>query len=180
MKLATALADGDVGLDLLKDSHLPDLRRACAEDRDIWAIYPFSMLDEHFDTAVERMESFHQMQGWVRYAAFQAGRLVGMTSYINPDPANGVVEIGGTYFVPSVRGTKYNATAKRLMIDHAFACGFRKIEFRVDTRNARSLRAVAKLGAVHEGTLRQNRITWTGYIRDTAVFGLLASEWQGR
>ena len=37
--------------------------------------------------------------------------------------------------------------------------------------------AVLKLGATHEGTLRKNRITWTGYVRDTAVFGLLREEW---
>jgi RimJ/RimL family protein N-acetyltransferase len=68
---------------------------------------------------------------------------------------------------------------KKLMIDHAFACGFTRIEFRVDTRNKRSMAAVLKLGAKHEGTLRRNRITWTGYVRDTAVFGLLEEEWHG-
>jgi len=64
------------------------------------------------------------------------------------------------------------------MIDRAFACGFTRIEIRVDTRNSRSMAAVLKLGATHEGTLRRNRITWTGYVRDTAIFGLLKDEWR--
>ena len=49
--------------------------------------------------------------------------------------------------------------------------------FKVDTRNRRSQAAVAKLGAVREGVLRRDRLTWTGYIRDTVVFSILDHEW---
>ncbi|MBV7255953.1 GNAT family N-acetyltransferase [Pacificimonas sp. WHA3] len=178
--LGTALADGDIRLAPFQDTHLPALRQACAEDQDVWDIYPYSMLGAHFDVAVARLAQLAEAGSWVRYTAFHEGRLVGMTNYINPDKANGVVEIGGTYFVPSVRGTAFNGAIKRLMIDHAFAAGFRRVEFRVDARNGRSQRAVEKLGAVREGQLRRNRVTWTGYVRDTVVFGLLADEWQAR
>ena len=34
-----------------------------------------------------------------------------------------------------------------------------------------------KLGAVQEGILRQDRETWTGRIRDTVIFSILADEW---
>jgi RimJ/RimL family protein N-acetyltransferase len=101
-----------------------------------------------------------------------------MTSYINPN-SHGVVEIGGTYIEPSVRGTGFNDLMKKLMIDHAFACGFRRIEFRVDARNKRSAAAVLKLGAKLDGTLRQDIVTWTGHVRDTHVFGLLQEDWNG-
>ena len=135
------------------------------------------MLGEDFEAAIAQ---FHQLSRWVRFAVIDSSRdtLVGMSSFIDPDPF-GVVEIGGTYIAPSVRGTGFNRAMKKLMIEHAFACGYRKIEFRVDTRNGRSMAAVLKLGAKQEGVLRQNRITWTGYIRDTAVFGLFESEWAG-
>ncbi len=63
------------------------------------------------------------------------------------------------------------------MLDHAFDCGAVRVQFRVDTRNRRSQAAVAKLGAVREGVLRQDRLTWTGYIRDTVVYSILAREW---
>ncbi len=69
---------------------------------------------------------------------------------------------------------------KTLMIEHAFDCGFRRIEFRVDARNARSQAAVLKLGARHEGLLRAERIIWTGHVRDTALFGLLRADWEGQ
>jgi RimJ/RimL family protein N-acetyltransferase len=63
------------------------------------------------------------------------------------------------------------------MLSRAFGSGFRRVEFRVDARNARSQAAMAKLGAVREGVLRADRITWTGHVRDTVLFSILATEW---
>ena len=171
------LAEGEVRLEPLAERHMDGLRAACAADPDIWEIYPHSMLGEHFDSAIEARGRFHATRDWVNFAVLRGRDVVGMTSYIDPDAANHVVEIGGTYIAPEVRGGPFNAAIKRLMIDHAIACGFTRIAFRIDTRNGRSMRAVEKLGAVREGTLRKDRVTWTGYVRDTAVYGLLAEEW---
>ena len=38
--------------------------------------------------------------------------------------------------------------------------------------------AMKKLGAVREGVMRADRITWTGHIRDTVLFAILRDEWQ--
>lgn len=177
-RLAKPLADGNIRLELLDERHREGLRIACAADPEIWEIYPFSMLGEHFDSSLDRMASFHATRDWVNYAVLDGDEVVGMTNYIDAGNVQRVVEIGGTYIAPRLRGGPFNATMKRLMIEHAIACGYTRIEFRIDTRNARSMAAVAKLGATYEGTLRKNRITWTGYVRDTAIFGLLADEWQ--
>lgn len=63
------------------------------------------------------------------------------------------------------------------MLDHAFSNGAARVQFRVDTRNQRSQAAVMKLGAVREGVLRRDRLTWTGYLRDTVYFSILDREW---
>jgi len=107
----------------------------------------------------------------------KGGRLVGMTAFLNYLPARQTVEIGNTYYLPDVRGTGLNRRVKRLLLDRAFVCGMRRIEFRVDDRNARSKQAVRKLGAKQDGLIRAERITWTGHVRDTALFSLLADEW---
>jgi RimJ/RimL family protein N-acetyltransferase len=65
-----------------------------------------------------------------------------------------------------------------MMLRRAFACGIRRVEFRVDARNGRSLAAMKKLGAVEEGVLRSDRITWTGHVRDTVLFSILKEEWE--
>ena len=176
VELETPLVDGDVRLEPFVAGHVDGLRAACAQDREIWAIYPVNMLDNGFE---EQLKAFHGEDGWVRFALCHGDKVVGTTSYIHPSLANGTVMIGGTYIEPSVRGTNFNRRTKVLMIDHAFACGYWRVEFSVDTRNVRSMAALKKLGATQEGVLRKNRTTWTGYVRDTAMFSILREEWTG-
>jgi N-acetyltransferase len=76
-----------------------------------------------------------------------------------------------------VRGGPANPEAKMLLLAHAFASGAVRVQLRVDARNMRSQAAVAKLGAVREGVMRRDKITWTGYIRDSVVFSILSDEW---
>jgi RimJ/RimL family protein N-acetyltransferase len=171
-RLFVPLAAGDLRLEPLGEDHREALRAACAQDQDIWHIYPYSMLGDHFDPA------FDTMLAGARhcYAVFDGDALVGCTSWYALDAANKAVAIGGTVLAPAVRGGPFNLRLKRLMIDHARACGIVRIVFDVDTRNTRSAAAIRKLGAKLDGVLRQNRITWTGHVRDTAVYSLLPGE----
>ena len=80
-----------------------------------------------------------------------SGRVVGMSSYFTASVKHGGVEIGATFLHPDVRAGAFNPEAKLLMLRHAFDCGAVRVQFTVDTRNARSQAAVLKLGAVREG-----------------------------
>ena len=163
-----------IRLELISEGHREPLRSACALDLDIWDIYPVSMIDEHFDPTFDTMLPVGNR---IALIAFQNDIVVGTTSYLAVDPTHHLLEIGGTYFAPSVRGSGFNTIVKHLMINRAIGCGFTRIELRADARNTRSCAAIAKLGAVKEGVLRRNRITWTGYVRDTVVYSILADEW---
>ena len=171
-RLFVPLATGDLRLEPLAENHREALRQACAQDSDIWVIYPYSMLGAHFDPA------FAAMLDGARhcYAIFDHDVLVGCTSWYALDAPNKAVAIGGTFLAPAVRGGPFNLRLKRLMIEHARACGIVRIVFDVDTRNTRSAAAIRKLGARLDGVLRQNRIIWTGHVRDTAVYSLLPGE----
>jgi RimJ/RimL family protein N-acetyltransferase len=172
--LGDAMEAGDVRLEPLAEAHRADLKAACAEDKEIWSIYAVSYDPGHFDASFEALLARPNGQG---FAIFSGGRLVGMSCYIGIEPERGVLEIGNTYYLPALRGSGLNRAVKDLMIGRAIDCGFRRIEFRVDARNARSQAAMAKLGAVHEGVIRAERITWTGHVRDTVLFSILAREW---
>ena len=176
MNLADPMQEGEVRLEPLQERHREELRRVCAEDPDIWAIYPMCFYGDRFDQAFDKC----LRPGSVAFAVYSHGDLAGMSSYLDVEPKHGSVQIGRTYFAPRFRGTGFNAAVKRLMLDRAFGAGFRRAEFKIDTRNRRSMAAVEKLGAIAEGTLRKNLITWTGYVRDTAVYSILAEEWQER
>jgi RimJ/RimL family protein N-acetyltransferase len=169
-ELHRPLADGTLRLEPLDDAHREPLRAACAADAEIWQIYSVSMLGAHFDP------TFAMLRRRAAYAIFDGDRLVGCTSWYDHDAPNKAVAIGFTYLHPDVRGSGFNLRLKRLMIGHARACGIVRIVFDVDVRNQRSQAAVRKLGARLDGVMRANKITWTGHVRDTAVFSLLPGE----
>lgn len=172
--LYVELRDADLLLEKLNDRHREGLRAACAADSEIWAIYSSNFGPDNFNTAFGALLGHeHRMP----YAIVADGRIVGMTAWLRPDWTAQTVELGNSYLCPDARGTGLNGRIKRLMLDHAFGVGIRRIEFRIDERNARSQAAVRKLGAVKEGVLRAERITWTGHVRDTGLFSILADEW---
>jgi len=166
------LGGGAVAIAPLVEAHREELRAACAADSEIWDIYPVCLVGAAFDPNFDAILSTANR---LPFALLADGVVVGTTSWWL-DAANAVAELGGTYIVPVLRGTGYNRAHKLLLIDHAFDLGIRRIEFRIDVRNTRSCAAVLKLGARREGTLRRNRVTWTGHVRDTAVFGLLPDD----
>jgi RimJ/RimL family protein N-acetyltransferase len=176
MSLGAPMADGDLLLEALTDNHRAALKAACAEDLDIWPLYATSYDPEHFDESFDRLRSRPDGQA---FAILVDRHLIGVSAYLRIDEAGGVLEIGNTYYLPALRGTGLNRRVKDLMLRRAISEGFRRIEFRVDSRNARSQAAMAKLGAVREGVVRAERITWTGHVRDTVLFSILANEWTG-
>lgn len=112
----------------------------------------------------------------VRDAA--TGAAVGSSSYMDIDPPNRALEIGATWYDPRVRGTHVNPACKLLLLHHALEeLGCIRVTLKCDGRNVHSQRAIAKLGAVREGTLRKHRITQTGYERDTVYFSVTREEW---
>ena len=145
------MAAGAVRLEPLAEAHRAALKAACAEDLDVWQIYSISFDPDQFDANFDMIRS---RPDWRCFALFHEDRLVGMSSFIGIDEARGVLEIGCTYYAPAMRGTGFNARVKDLMLARAFACGFRRIELRVDARNGRSQAAVAKIGGVRDAFAR--------------------------
>jgi len=163
-------------LEPLTEPHRAALRAACEADADIWTLYPFSMTGAAFETWWSGVRQRVQAKTTLAYAVVADGNVVGCSLY-TLDPQSRRVEIGNTYLRPSVRGGPVNPDAKRLMLAHAFDSGANCVQFRVDALNTRSRAAVLKLGARQDGVLRADRITWTGRVRDTVVFSILADEW---
>ena len=100
------------------------------------------------------------------FVLFEGDELAGMSSFLGIDETRQVLEIGGTYYRPHLRGTGFNRRVKDMMLKRAFDCGIRRIEFRIDRDihwhykeslpyhpNALTLHAYdAKDGVLHEGT----------------------------
>ena len=173
-RLAQPMAGDNCRAELFSEAHRAGLKAACAEETEIWAIYSTPFDPVHFDASIDALADVPLNHTFV---LFNGDELAGMSSFIGIDEARQVLEIGGTYYRPHLRGTGFNRRVKDMMLKRAFACGIRRVEFRVDRRNERSQAAMKKLGAVREGVLRADRITWNGHVRDTVLFSILRDEW---
>ena len=174
-ELSRPMTGDGCSAELFSDKHREALRAACAEDRDVWEIYANNFGPDGFDGSIERYTSNPNNRTFV---LFEGAELAGMSSYLGIDEGRQVLEIGGTYYRPQLRGTGFNRRVKDMMLRRAFDSGIRRVEFRVDIRNGRSQAAMKKLGAVREGVLRADRITWTGHVRDTVLFAILRDEYE--
>ena len=172
--LAEAMRGDECRAEPFSDSLRAGLKAACAEDTEIWAIYSTPFDPEHFDASIDKLVAHPANRVFV---LFDGDELAGMSSFLGIDEARQVLEIGGTYYRPHLRGSGFNRRVKDMMLTRAFASGVRRVEFRVDARNGRSQAAMKKLGAVREGVLRADRITWNGHVRDTVLFAILKDEW---
>jgi N-acetyltransferase len=85
----------------------------------------------------------------------------------------------GSWYAPEAWRTGVNREAKLLLLSYAFdelACV--RVEFHTDAPNLRSRTALEQLGATFEGVLRAHQITRDGRLRDSAIYSIIASEWE--
>jgi N-acetyltransferase len=106
-----------------------------------------------------------------------SGRAIGSTRLLDVRPADRQVEIGSTFLGREYWRTPANTESKYLFLRYCFeALGCVRVALKTDGRNVRSQEAIARLGAVREGTLRRH-MTVRGYQRDTVYFSILDDEW---
>lgn len=108
------------------------------------------------------------------------GAVAGTTRFMNYSRVDRRVEIGSTVVGKPWQRTAINTEAKLLMLTHAFErLRLLRVELKTDRLNERSRAAIARLGAVEEGTLRQHVLTEAGRQRDSVYFSITEAEWPG-
>lgn len=102
----------------------------------------------------------------------------GISHYMHLNRQHNFLEIGGTWIGQKWQKTFVNTEAKLLMLTHAFEnLGCQRVEFRVDSLNFNSQRAVTRIGAKYEGELRQSAKLPDGRKRDYKIYSILDGEW---
>ncbi len=154
--------------------------RAAARDGDLWQLwYTAIPSPEGMSAEIERRLGLRQIGSMLPFTVFDAaGRVVGMSTYMNIDAPNRRVEIGSTWYARSAQRSALNTQCKRLLLAHAFeALDCIAVEFRTHRLNTQSRRAIERLGAQLDGILRAHQISPNGSLRDTAVYSITAAEW---
>jgi RimJ/RimL family protein N-acetyltransferase len=154
-----------------------------AFDREIWR-YTTSVMEKPEDLH-EYIETALREQAGGTALPFAtvdkaSGRAVGSTRYAAIDRVNRHMEIGWTWIAGDYQRTYVNTEAKYLMLGHAFEqFNCLRVEFKTDSLNEKSRRALLRIGAKEEGTFRNHMILPTGRIRHSVYYSIIDTEWPG-
>jgi N-acetyltransferase len=174
------LADERVRLEPLGLQHVDGLMRAAA-DGELWNIRVTSVPEPddtrgYIERALQAFAEGHRLAFAVLDAT--SGEVIGSSSYHDIVPAVERLEIGYTWYALRCQRTHVNASAKLLLMTHAFeTLGARLVGWRTDNFNFASQRAIERLGARHDGTLRHHGLRRDGTVRDTVMYSMTPGEW---
>jgi RimJ/RimL family protein N-acetyltransferase len=166
-------------LEPLSHDHHPGLVEA-VKDGELYKLwYTFVPRPEDMTKEIDRRLGLQKAGSMLPFTVFDAaGRIAGMSTYMNIDAANRRVEIGSTWYAKRVQRTPLNTQCKLLLLQHAFeAINCIAVEFRTHFFNHQSRRAIERLGAKQDGILRSHQVAPNGTLRDTVVFSIIAAEW---
>lgn len=178
MKLAaTTLTHQRVRLEPFEERHREGLTAAAA-DPAIWRHMPYDVVGHGYSAWFDWLLAQQAEGRWAPHAVVApTGRIVGQSCYLNVRPRDRGVEIGGTWYAPEAQGTAVNPAAKLLLLEHAFASGAERVEFKTDALNARSRAAMEKLGCTFEGVFRRHMLRPDGTWRDSAYYSIIREDW---
>ena len=161
--------------------HAADIFEAQAEDRagTRWTYSfhgPFADLAAYEEWA-KSAESSRDPQFYA-IVDLQSGRATGSCTNMRIDPAHGVIEVGNIYFSPRLAQTRAATESIYLLMEKAFALGYRRYEWKCDSCNLPSRAAAVRFGFTYEGLFRQ-AIVNKGRNRDTTWFAIVDRDWNG-
>jgi RimJ/RimL family protein N-acetyltransferase len=168
-----------VRLETLAERHLPGIA-AVGDDPDLWE---FTFKPNPFGTPQAARSWFDAARSAPDMHTFaildaRTGEIAGSTRYLDITPQHRKLEIGWTFLGKRFWRTHVNTAAKFALLRYAFdEWGAVRVQLKAEAKNLRSHAAILRLGAVHEGTLRNYRIKPDGEMRDTAFYSIIAPEW---
>src|ERR1700741_4447368 len=134
MALAKGALDGKfVRLEPLEERHRDAIRPA-AQHPEIFTITTSALgplYDPYIDNALRRSDGVDDLA----FAVFHKPprRHVAMTRYLNIEEAHKKLEIGSTWYEPSVWASPVNPECKLLLMQHAFEnLKFHRVEYKTD------------------------------------------------
>ena len=182
MKMPVVLEGSRVKLIPLVMGHAEELWES-AKNEDLWEHYTF-----------RKMESFEKFEEFLEGSLAEAetgkgftftiidkasGKMRGGTSFLDIQPASRSLEIGRTWLAKELHGSGFNAECKYLLLRYCFEeLELIRVFFKTDSNNLRSQKAMEKIGAKYEGTLRNHMIREDGTFRHSAYYSIIVSEWE--
>ena len=106
------------------------------------------------------------------------GEYAGCTRFYDIQVDNETVQLGYTWYGKKFQGTGINKNCKYLLLEFAFEkWGVKRVEFRADNNNVKSIAAMKSIGCQIDGILRSNVTKPNNKRIDSIVLSILENEW---
>lgn len=104
--------------------------------------------------------------------------VLGKTNFMNVEPHNKMIEIGGTWIGRKWQRTFVNTETKFALLQYCFeTLKLNRVEFRIDSENRPSQNAVQRLGFHFDGLIPRRTVNANGDVRDYVFYSVTDLTW---
>lgn len=153
-----------------------------ANDERIWEHMSVTLLtqeavENYIENAIkEREKGISYMFAVIEK---KTDNIVGCTSFLDISFPHKRLEIGATWYNPTVWRSAINTNCKFLLFQYCFeVLNLNRIQIKTGHENYRSQKAIERIGAVKEGVLRNHMIRKEGTIRHTIMYSVIVEDWE--
>ena len=161
------------------DERFREQLRASDAVNSIWLSLPAIQRGAGFDAYYDHVLKQREQGEIFSFAVLDPNdndRFSGVTALLYPNKMHRRVRLGYTWIEPHLRGIGVYAAIQKLLIQRALDWGAKRVEWYVEDRNSRAIRAIESLGAMKEGVLREYEKFADGEWVDVAVLSMLRDE----
>lgn len=176
------LEDDFVLLRPLAESDIENLLHFSINEPDLW-LYSLVRANgkENLENYIQIALKAKEQKTEFPFIVFDkiTGKYAGSTRFYDINFPFKTLQLGYTWYGKAFQGTKLNKRCKLLLLEFAFEkLQMKRVEFRADNNNKRSIAAMKSIGCKVDGILRSNMPTFESEIRrDSIVLSILKSEW---
>ena len=169
-----------VRLEPLNLTHIDELFHA-AQAASIWTHMSVTLdskeqVTHYVQDALEKMEAGTDFPFVI--IDQQTNQVVGSTWFMDISHVHKRLEIGSTWLTPAVWRSAINTNCKYLLLQYGFEqLKFNRIQIKTDHMNVQSQKAIERLGATKEGTLKNHMIRKDGTQRHTVMYSITLNDW---
>jgi RimJ/RimL family protein N-acetyltransferase len=165
----------------MEEYHFGEVLTA-ASDKRIWEFYPGDWSKrENFEKVYKTSLALREKGKQYPFVVFHRAKnqIIGSTMFLDIEPYDKRLEIGGTWLMPEYWATAVNFDCKLALLTFCFeTLKAHRVQLKTQHNNIRSRKAIEKIGGEYEGILREHMLKDDGSYRSSAYFSILESEWE--
>ena len=141
-----------------------------------WGIKTPQDIKKLYKNALKSLENGHGNP--IVFLNHAETEVLGMTNFMNVEPAHKMVEVGGTWINQKYQRSSVNTETKYALLKYCFEdLKLNRVEFKIDFENLSSQKAVERLSFKYEGKFGRRKINGNQETRDYVIYSVTDLTW---